>query len=184
MIFGRRFCLLIAVSGLTGCASIITGTTQRITVNSEPEGASCRVSRGGMTLGVVPTTPGSVIVHRGSNGLEITCSKPGYALAQTIQPTNIETWIFGNVLIGGLVGIVIDFSTGAAYTYDGYSTLAMEAQPGSASPLATYAPDRVPYQPTSVAYAHAATGDYDPLVVPPSSPKGDVTYRWGAGAAN
>jgi len=184
MLSARKICLFTVLSALSGCASIVTGTTQRIAVNSDPEGASCRVSRGGITLGVVPSTPGSVLVHRGSTGLDITCSKPGYALAQTTQPTNIETWIFGNVLIGGLIGVVIDFSTGAAYTYDGDAMLALDAHPGAGSPVAGYSPAQIPYQPTSVAYAHATTGDYDPLVVPPSAPKGDVTYRWSSSGAN
>jgi hypothetical protein len=184
MAFARKICLVAALSALSGCASIITGTTQRINVSSDPEGANCRVSRGGMTLGVVPSTPGSIVVHRSSIGLEITCSKPGYTLAQTTQPTNIEGWIFGNVLIGGLIGVVVDFSTGAAYTYDGDAALALEARPGPGAPFAGYTPDRPGYQPTSVAYAHAATADYDPLVVPPSTPKGDITYRWGSSAQN
>lgn len=184
MISARKVCLLTVLSALSGCASIITGTTQSISVNSDPEGASCRVSRGGITLGVVPSTPGSVVVHRGSTGLDITCSKPGYALAQTTQPTNIETWIFGNVLIGGLIGVVIDFSTGAAYTYDGNSMLALDSQSPSGRPLAAYTPERMPYQPTSVAYGQTATGEHDPLVVAPSTPKGDITYHWNTSAAN
>jgi len=40
----------------------------------------------------------------------------GYQLYQTRLTQKFNGWCFGNILIGGLIGIVVDVSTGAMYT--------------------------------------------------------------------
>jgi hypothetical protein len=172
---------ILTLSCLTGCASLFTGTTQSIMVETQPAGADCQVTKGGMLVGEVKSTPGYVRVHRGSVGLEIACRKPGYAVAQTAAPTEIEAWLFGNAVIGGLVGVVVDFSTGAAYRYDDYTMLAMQANPGATGPViaSNVPPDGngYTYQPLTRAY-RTRGNNADPLVVPSATPDGDVTYRW------
>jgi hypothetical protein len=176
-----QFSSVCALTFLAGCASVFSGTTQSITVETQPEGADCKVSKSGFVVGEVQSTPGYVRVNRGSVGLEIACTKPGYATARTAQPTQIESWVFGNVIAGGLIGIVVDFSDGAAYRYDGYSMLAMQESPSGQGPVIS---SSVPTNGNGYTYqqltrTYPSRGEAaDPLIVPPATPQGDVTYRW------
>jgi len=171
---------ILTFGSLTSCASLFTGTTQSVMVETQPAGADCQVTKGGMLVGEVKSTPGYVNVHRGSVGLEIACTKPGYAVAQTSQPTEMEAWVFGKLFIGGLVGIAVDFTTGAAYRYDGYSMLALHASPYGSAPVigSSVPPDGngYTYQPLARVYPKRAA-DTDPLIVPAATREGDVTYR-------
>ena len=68
---------------LTGCASIFTGTTQTVQVNSTPSGANVSVS--GLDRG---QTPLPVVLKKGSNGETVTLSLPGYQ-QKTFQPQTV-----------------------------------------------------------------------------------------------
>lgn len=57
--------LLVAVlSTLAACASIVEGTDQSVTINTDPTGAKCELVRGGQTVAVVNPTPGTVQVDK------------------------------------------------------------------------------------------------------------------------
>ena len=163
------FCVLLGLS-MTGCATIVTGTSQPVAIESEPPGAACLVSQGGYQIGAVPSTPGYVSVPKSSESLNVSCSKPGYRTAQQSVPFGLQGWLFGNAVIGGLVGVVVDFSTGAAYKYAPGTMLALSADP-NARVAAANLPVRV--------YASSAGSDgSNPLVVQPTTAGGDVTYVW------
>ncbi len=71
-------CLMALVFVASGCATSIRGTTQKLTVATDPEGASCTLA----TLGEKDTyeiaaTPGTVEVARSSKPLQVSCAKPG-----------------------------------------------------------------------------------------------------------
>jgi hypothetical protein len=173
---------IVALTYLAGCASIVSGASQTFTVDTNPEGAACRVTRGGIVIADIPNTPGAFQVSRGSNGLDIACTKPGFAVGQIAQPTNLNGWLVGNVAIGGLLGLIIDFSTGAAYRYSNGTLVTLT--PASAAPGAVaYS---MPSSPRYSAWQRMTdTGTVaDPLVIPPSTPNGDVTYRWGSRSSN
>ena len=61
----------------------------------------------------------------------VTCAKPGYQTASAMSSSGVEPWVFGNLLIGGIVGILVDYSTGAIHSYDSpiFVTLPETAQP-------------------------------------------------------
>ena len=104
------FIALVAVI-FTGCASIFTGTTQSIQVNSIPSGAN--VSVAGLNRG---QTPLPVVLKKGSNGEPITLTLSGYQ-QNTFQPQTA----FNPVTILNLWGILgwgIDAATGAMWKYD------------------------------------------------------------------
>ena len=60
MRFSLQVVSAITLGGLAACATIVDGTSQRVSVNTTPEGASCRVLQGGMPIGFVASTPGVV----------------------------------------------------------------------------------------------------------------------------
>src|SRR5438309_1018102 len=101
--------LAVAVSG---CASIARGSSETLSIDTVPvSGAVCTLSnpRGKWRV----STPGRVKVKRSKEDMEVSCKALGYADASGIISSDFESWTLGNVLIGGLVGLTVDWSTGA-----------------------------------------------------------------------
>src|SRR5260221_2686813 len=69
--------------GLGGCASVAEGTSQVLSVDSNPQGARCELFRDGNSLGAA-TTPGTVEVSKSRKDITVTCTKPGYAESTAI----------------------------------------------------------------------------------------------------
>jgi hypothetical protein len=101
--------LLAGVFFLAGCASIISGTTQTIQVDSTPAQAFIYVDDDS-----VGTTPASITLKRASEH-ELRIELEGYKPYTTPIRQTINGWVFGNALLGGVIGIAVDVSTGAIY---------------------------------------------------------------------
>ena len=102
--------------GLAGCATIIKGTTQSISLKTPPEeGAQCELKNSQAPWFV--TTPGSVTVHKTKTDLVVTCTKSGFQDATATIPARFNGVTAGNILIGGLVGLTVDAASGANYGY-------------------------------------------------------------------
>jgi len=105
----------------TGCATVMNESSQPIKVETIAEdgkpvaGAECTLRN---DFGVATGKSGSTVqVHRSSQDLDISCkdlARPE-AVARAISRANAG--LAGNILIGGVVGAVIDHSKGTAYTY-------------------------------------------------------------------
>lgn len=144
-----------------GCATVTTGTTQAITVDSEPQQADCTLTRDGADLGSVKT-PGPVTVKRHASTIQVTCRKDGHEEAKVIMASRYETASGGNVILGGVIGVIVDASTGASNRYDQYVMVrlpamspadqaAAAARPKPPAPVAVSAPAPTPSAPTEVA---------------------------------
>jgi PEGA domain len=101
--------LLAAAAYAQGCASIMHGSEQQVTVSSRPIGADVVVDDGLRTK-----TPAVLTLSRkSSHMLEI--SYEGYQ-KETVEIKRVVSGAaFGNLLFGGLIGAAVDTSTGAAY---------------------------------------------------------------------
>lgn len=95
----------------TGCASVVSGTDQKLTFSSEPEEATVTVA--GRVLGKTPLT---VPVDRGSNQ-SIIFEKEGYKTHTAQLSTTTNPWFFGNILLGGLLGSTTDGVSGAIHEF-------------------------------------------------------------------
>ena len=105
--------MLMAVS----CASIIHGSKQSVSFESSPAGATVEVFDAmGVSYGVCDT-PCSLDLKR-KREYKVKITKAGYAPAEMVIQKTTDGWLWGNCLIGGLLGIIIDLSTGAAYRLD------------------------------------------------------------------
>ena len=94
-----------------GCASIITGTSQELTVTSTPAGAKAYLD--GRVLG---TTPFTTHVDRESKAvLEI--QKDGYRTVRLPLQAGLNPWFWGNIVLGGLIGSTTDGISGAVHEY-------------------------------------------------------------------
>lgn len=111
--------ILIAISfgALTGCASIVSGTHQSVSVRTgSVTGASCSLENN-KGRWYVSNTPASVVVNRSFNDLHINCEKKGYRRSFRQVASNTKAMAFGNAVFGGVIGAGIDMADGAAYDY-------------------------------------------------------------------
>lgn len=106
----RLFALLLAL-GSAGCATIITGTTKAVNVTSEPEGAIVSIQ------GKQVRTPGTILLSRGWGGDGSGYIRHEGASAPIKVDAEFEGWIVGNVIFGGVIGILVDLATGSCRDY-------------------------------------------------------------------
>lgn len=64
-----------------------------------------------------------VTVHRSGSTLKIECTQPGYAPASGQAISRVNAGMFGNILIGGAIGAMVDSSTGAGFNYPSWMRL-------------------------------------------------------------
>jgi len=111
-----RAAALAAVTALalSGCASIVSGTTDQVEIDSDPSGKDCVVYQAGDVVGRV-TTPETIVVKRAASDLLVTC---GDSRARAGSGFNAVT--LGNIplLALGIFGLLTDAITGAYHDYD------------------------------------------------------------------
>ena len=123
--------------GLFGCASITEGTSQDISVVTNPAGASCIFERQGMNIGSIANTPATLNVPKRKYDILIRCNKAGYQEATYLNHSGLTAVIAANVatdliLTAGLSSI-IDSSTGADNKYDSAVNITLSPIPATAS---------------------------------------------------
>ena len=108
--------VLFCVSSLSGCASVMKGSSQSIAITTPPvSGANCVLSskEGNWTV----TTPGAVTVQKSKEDILVRCTKYAYQDAAATIPSDFQGWTLGNLLIGGVVCLGVDAATGAINEY-------------------------------------------------------------------
>jgi len=104
---------------LTSCASIIHGPTQTIDISSQPTGAKIFVD--GKDYGL---TPQSIDLRRKGRLKGESKDKKEYSLKIELEgyfpyelklKREMDGWFVGNIVFGGIIGIIIDASNGAMY---------------------------------------------------------------------
>lgn len=108
----------LAVILLSGCASIVSGTNQTLTINTSPEGANCKFMREGRVIGEIASTPGSVVVEKTKHDITVECTKAGYQKVTFINESGSEGATWGNIIAGGGIGWAIDSASGADNKYE------------------------------------------------------------------
>jgi hypothetical protein len=111
--------LLVLAFGLLlgGCATVVSGTTQTIGVNTDPEGADCQFTRKGALIGRVNPTPGTMQVNKDYESVAVLCRKEGFDETTGVIGSEFQAMTFGNILLGGVIGVVVDAASGAMMKY-------------------------------------------------------------------
>jgi len=120
-------------ASVSGCASIVKGSSETIAISTLPtSGAVCTLSnpRGRWQV----TTPGRVKVKRSSHDMDVACKALGYGDATGTISSDFQTWTLGNLLIGGAVGLIVDWSTGAIHDYEHRFDIPMYPSQGYTTP--------------------------------------------------
>jgi hypothetical protein len=174
LIFG----LLIA-SALSGCATITSGPGN-VTVEahdgkgSRVTGADCvlRNSKGEWHL----VTPGGASVAGAADNLVVRCDEANHEPGQASVVSTAKSEMFGNIIIGGVVGAVIDHASGAGYEYPpllrikmGDTVVIAPPRNNGANPMPHARPELVPRRTD-----WAALEDVDSV---PTSGRGRESYR-------
>ncbi len=110
---------------LGACSTIVEGGDQTVTVMTEPPDAVCTLTRGSTTVGVVNPTPGSVTLEKGKDDISIICEKNGYFNGASALPSDFEAMTFGNVILGGIIGVAVDAASGAMHEYPASVTIVL-----------------------------------------------------------
>ena len=116
----KRYNTLALVTGLllTSCASIVSGTQQSVFIETpHVNGAECTLTDSKNGSWYLPSTPGSTSVSKGNGPLNIVSSKPGYETTTVSAEETVAGATFGNIILGGGIGIFVDAATGAAQMY-------------------------------------------------------------------
>jgi hypothetical protein len=102
---------------VSGCATIVDGSKQSVSVATTPvQGARCTLKNTEGTWYI--TTPGSTTVHKTKNDMSVDCTKDGYADGHQMAVAHFGGATFGNIVLGGGVGAIVDAASGANYYYD------------------------------------------------------------------
>lgn len=115
--------IILACSFLfVGCSTITgSGSTQSLSVQTfstdgkDVEGAKCEMTNDEGTWFV--TTPGSTIVQRSNKDLQVVCKKTGIEVGTANVVSKTKGNMFGNILLGGGIGAIVDHNNGSAYDY-------------------------------------------------------------------
>jgi hypothetical protein len=106
----------------SSCASMILGSTQRIPINSVPDGAAVKViDAAGIKVGI-GITPYAVTVDRGNGYFSaapyrVIVEKPGYVPVEVALVPKMNGWyIAGNIATVGIGWLIVDPLTGAMWT--------------------------------------------------------------------
>jgi hypothetical protein len=100
--------LCAASFALGGCATVLNGTSQPVEFESDPDGAQIE-----LVTGLKCETPCKYSMKRGHDS-QVTFTKDGYEPVTVYIQSRTGGGVAGNILMGGVIGGVVDASNGAA----------------------------------------------------------------------
>jgi hypothetical protein len=120
---------LMLIATLTACASIMHGGRQDVGFTSTPPNA--RILVDGSAVGNTPLTTKLERKKPHTVRLELT----GYQAFEAKLERKTSGWVWGNIVFGGVIGVVIDASTGGMYKLTPPQVTAQLASGGSTATL-------------------------------------------------
>jgi len=93
---------------VSGYATVVNGTTQKVGVSSNPPGAHVLIDNQ-----IQVYTSSSVDLSR-SQSHTFYFRKEGYQDDSFVLTSGTSRWVLGNIIAGGLIGGMVDFATGSA----------------------------------------------------------------------
>lgn len=109
---------------MTGCASIVSKSNWPFSVETDPSGAKVVITNKRGREIYKGRTPAALKLKSGAGffvkeSYTVSLSMDGYESKKINLECKINGWYFGNILIGGLIGmLIVDPATGAMYKLD------------------------------------------------------------------
>ncbi|MDD3124861.1 MAG: PEGA domain-containing protein [Candidatus Kapabacteria bacterium] len=116
--------MMASVLLLSSCASIFSKSTYQVTINSTPSNAKVSITDKKGQEVYVGSTPSVVKLKAGTGFFskakyQVKLSSPGYDDKIVNISSSLDGWYFGNLLLGGVLGmLIIDPATGAMWEID------------------------------------------------------------------
>jgi hypothetical protein len=113
--------MLATATLFSSCASIVSRTAYPVTINTNPSGASISITDKKGKEVYNGTSPAVVTLRSGAGYFskaeyEVKLLSPGYAEKVVPIKYKLNDWYFGNILIGGVIGmLIVDPATGAMW---------------------------------------------------------------------
>jgi len=119
----KKVIILITLLMFNACATIVSDSSYPLSINSNPPMANIDVTN---TKGVKVfqgQTPATVKLDASDGYLSaaeynIKITKPGYQDYSERIEAEIDPWYAGNLIFGGIIGIIVDPLTGAMFEID------------------------------------------------------------------
>jgi len=175
----KKLLVALALANLYGCASIVSGTSQSVSIKTTQNGtefaaATCKLEND-KGIWYVPVSPGSVVIHRSFNDLTISCEKPGAPTGVSTFSSSAIGMAAGNILLGGAIGVGVDMASGAAFEYPNLMSVEMGVVAKKPIKVANQPPE-TPVEPEPVGpYAMTSTAPSSGAPEPSTSHGGFVT---------
>lgn len=137
-----------AAALLSGCASMFSEKTYPVQVTSEPSRASIEIKDEDGNVVYNGSTPATVKLAASAGYFDgerytVTFRKPGFDDEQFVIESGVDGWYWGNILLGGVLGmLIIDPATGAMFDLPSKAGATMKptVEVASAAPAASSAP--------------------------------------------
>jgi len=115
--------LLSACASVTGTPNQSVSVQARASTGKEVKEAACDLINKRGTWFI--TTPGTVQIHRSNDDLQVTCRKDGFDNGRASVVSDTKGSMFGNIILGGGIGAVVDHNNGSAYEYPSFIQVIM-----------------------------------------------------------
>ena len=120
---------VVAPALVAACATIMHGTSQQVGISSQPTGATVGVDS--QSLGTTPVV--AKLARKRSH--RITVTMPGYQPFELVTTRKTSGWVWGNIVFGGLIGLVVDASSGGLYDVRPEQVAAQLARTGASGTM-------------------------------------------------
>lgn len=115
------FLLALVLATVSGCATIVSKTSYPVVVATNPPGAMVTIENHAGKEVFRGSSPAAVRLKSGGGFFKgatyvVRISKEGYADKMVQVSSTLNGWYFGNLVFGGLVGmLIVDPATGAMF---------------------------------------------------------------------
>jgi len=133
----KKLALVSSIVAIAGCATIIEGSSKPVSIQTNPEGAKFTITNRDGKVITTGTTPQQVTLRNGGGYFKkgeytINVTKPGYEDTTAELSPGMAGWYFGNLVLGGAVGmLIVDPISGAMYKLPDETVIPMRKNEGA-----------------------------------------------------
>ena len=109
MNYSKIISVVLVILVTSSCCSIMLSPKQEVGIASNPSGAKVIVD--GQDIGKTPLTTSL----KRSNNHNVKVELDGFMPYELHLTKKTSGWVFGNIIFGGIIGLVVDLATGSLY---------------------------------------------------------------------